>query len=114
MSRFEAIRPGDIFTFWAEDSNGVKYISHVALYIGKINGQPSIINTVTGRPSALGIVTNFSYWYGSNLYDVRRVLPDNAYVDGGVTINDKGPVIPAVYQMAHDTVILPKDLPTGF
>jgi hypothetical protein len=108
------LKPGDIFTFWAKDSYGVKYISHVALYIGKINGKPAIINTRKDRPTALGIVTDFSYWYGSNLNDVRRVLPSDAYVSGGAAINDKGPVIPAVYQMRKGTVIMPQNLATGF
>lgn len=108
------LKPGDIFTFWAKDSAGNKYISHVALYIGKVNGKPAIINTCGDRPTAIGIVTSFSYWYGSNLYDVRRVLPSQAQVKGGVAINDKGPVIPAVYQMKKGPVILPRDLPQGF
>jgi hypothetical protein len=108
------LKPGDIFTFWAKDSYGVKYISHVALYIGKINGKPAIINTRKDRPTALGIVTDFSYWYGSNLNDVRRVLPSDAYVSGGAAINDKGPVIPAVYQMSKGTVIMPQNLAKGF
>ncbi|MGE5453856.1 MAG: NlpC/P60 family protein [Methylocystaceae bacterium] len=110
----DKLRVGDIFTFWAKDSNGDKYISHVAMYIGKPNGIPTIINTVTGHPTAIGFVDNFSYWYGSNLYDVRRVLPANAYYKGGAAINDKGPVIPAVYQMPIGQVILPKDLAKGF
>jgi hypothetical protein len=108
------LKPGDIFTFWAKDSDGNKYISHVALYMGKINGKPAIINTCTDRPTALGIVTSFSYWYGSNLYDVRRVLPSDAQVKGAIAINDKGPVIPAVYQMKKGSVILPHDLAQGF
>jgi len=110
----DKLRPGDIFTFWAKDSSGNKYISHVALFMGMINGKPAIINTVSNRPTAIGIVTDFSYWYGSNLYDVRRVLPDTAQVKNGIAINDKGPVIPAVYQMEKGPVILPKDLPQGF
>lgn len=110
----DKLKVGDIFTFWAKDSSGNKYISHVAMYVGKVNGKPTIINTVTGHPSAIGFVDNFSYWYGSNLYDVRRVLPTNAYVKGGALINDKGPVIPAVYQMPKGTVVMPKNLAKGF
>lgn len=108
------LKVGDIFTFWAKDSNGNKYISHVAMYVGKPNGKPTIINTMTGHPSTIGFVDNFSYWYGSNLYDVRRVLPSNAYVKGGAPINDKGPVIPAVYQMPKGTVAMPGSLLKGF
>ncbi|MGE5453857.1 MAG: NlpC/P60 family protein [Methylocystaceae bacterium] len=110
----EKLKVGDIFTFWAKDSNGYKYISHVAMYVGKVNGKPVIINTVKGHPTAIGMVDNFSYWYGSNLYDVRRVLPSSAYVVGGAAINDKGPVIPAVYQMPKGKVVMPKALVKGF
>lgn len=110
----DKLKVGDIFTFWAKDSSGNKYISHVAMYIGKPNGIPTIINTVSGHPTALGFVDNFSYWYGSNLYDVRRVLPANAYYRGGAAINDKGPVIPAVYQMPIGDVVMPGALAKGF
>jgi hypothetical protein len=110
----EKLRVGDIFTFWAKDSNGNKYISHAAMYIGRPNGQPTIINTMTGQPTSLGFVSNFSYWYGSNLYDVRRVLPSSAYYKGGAPINDKGPVIPAVYQMTKGKVVMPGALAKGF
>jgi hypothetical protein len=110
----DKLKPGDLFTFWKKDSSGNKYIARVALYMGKINGKPAIINTRSDRPTALGLVTDFSYWYGSNLYDVRRVLPSSAYVKGGAAINDKGPVIPAVYHMRKGIVIMPKSLPTGF
>lgn len=108
------LKVGDIFTFWAKDSSGNKYISHVAMYIGQPNGKPTIINTVANHPTAIGMVDNFSYWYGSNLYEVRRVLPSNAYYRGGAPINDNGPVIPVVYQMAKGDVIMPEDLYRGF
>lgn len=110
----DKLRVGDIFTFWAKDSSGNKYISHVAMYVGKVNGKPTIINTVSGHPTSLGFVDNYSYWYGSNLYDVRRVLPSSAYVKGGVAIHDRGPVIPAVYQMPKGKVVMPKNLAKGF
>lgn len=111
----DKLKPGDIFTFWAKDSSGKLYISHVALYMGMINGKPCIINTVKGRPTALGIVNDFSYWYGEHLYQVRRVLPDDASLtSSGLKIPDKGPVIPKVYQMPHPKVILPKYLAKGF
>ncbi len=110
----EKLKPGDIFTFWAKDAKGNKYISHVALYMGIVNGKPCIINTCKGNPTAIGIINNFSYWYGSNLFQVRRVLPDSTNVAGG-KINDKGPVIPAKYQIKPDKpIVMPKDLPSGF
>ncbi len=42
----ENLRPGDIFTYWKEDSDGSgTHIGHVALYIGEIDGKPTIIQT---------------------------------------------------------------------
>jgi len=110
----EKLKPGDIFTFWNSDAPARTHIGHVAIYLGQVNGKPCIINTVKGRPTAIGIVNSFSYWYGSALIEVRRVLPSSAFVPGG-TVNDRGPVIPAKYQIKPDKpIILPKYLPTGF
>jgi cell wall-associated NlpC family hydrolase len=110
----EKLKPGDIFTFWNSDEPARTHIGHVAIYIGKVDGKPCIINTCSGRPTAIGIINSFAYWYGSSLIEVRRVLPDSAYVPGG-SINDKGPVIPAVYQIKPDRpIIMPKYLPNGF
>ncbi len=110
----EKLKPGDIFTFWNSDAPARTHIGHVAIYMGEVNGKPCIINTCSGRPTAIGIINSFSYWYGSSLIEVRRVLPDSAYVPGS-TISDKGPVIPAVYQITPDRkIVLPKYLKTGF
>jgi len=107
----DKLKPGDIFTFWNSDRTG---IHHVAIYLGKVNGKPCIINTCQGRPTAIGIIDSFSYWYGSSLKDVRRVLPSSAFVPGGI-INDRGPVIPAIYQIKPDKpIILPTNLRNGF
>ncbi|MGE5397024.1 MAG: NlpC/P60 family protein [Chitinophagales bacterium] len=109
------LKPGDIFTFWKIDASGNKYIGHVALYMGLVDGKPRIINTCGGHPTAIGIVDGFGYWYGSNLYQVRRVLPSTAYVPGGMKITDRGPVIPAIYRIKPTApIIMPKNLPTGF
>lgn len=105
----EKLRPGDIFTF-----QRTSYISHVAMYIGQVNGKPCIIGTTTGYPTAIGIISNFSNWYGTQFHQVRRVLPNSAYSPGGV-INDRGPVIPAKYKMhLIRPVVLPKNLPSRF
>ncbi|MEN6326503.1 MAG: peptidoglycan-binding protein, partial [Syntrophomonas sp.] len=72
----EKLRPGDIFTYWNSDEPARTHIGHVALYMGVINGKPCIINTCTDNPTAIGIIDSFSYWYGSSLIEVRRVLPD--------------------------------------
>lgn len=110
----DKLKPGDIFTFWNSDAPARTHIGHVAIYMGKVNGKPCIINTCSGRPTAIGIINSFSYWYGSSLIEVRRVLPDSAYVPGG-TINDNGPVIPAVYKIKPDRpIIMPKNLSAGF
>ncbi len=110
----DKLKPGDIFTYWNSDAPAKTRIGHVALYMGVINGKPCIINTCSGNPTAIGIIDDFSYWYGSSLIEVRRVLPNSAYT-AGKTITDKGPVIPEVYQIKPDKpIILPKYLHTGF
>jgi len=110
----EKLKPGDIFTFWNSDSPARTHIGHVAIYMGLVNGKPCIINTCSGNPTAIGIINSFSYWYGSSLIEVRRVLPDSAYVPDG-KITDNGPVIPAKYQIKPDRpIIMPKNLATGF
>jgi len=110
----EKLKPGDIFTFWNSDAPAKTHIGHVAIYMGEINGKPCIINTCSDRPTAIGIINNFSYWYGENLIEVRRVLPDSAFVPGK-SFTDNGPVIPAIYQIKpNKPIILPKYLRTGF
>jgi peptidoglycan hydrolase-like protein with peptidoglycan-binding domain len=110
----EKLKPGDIFTFWNSDQPARTHIGHVAIYMGVINGKPCIINTCKGNPTAIGIINDFSYWYGSSLIEVRRVLPASAFV-AGQKIIDKGPVIPAMYQIIPDrAIVMPKDLSTGF
>jgi hypothetical protein len=110
----EKLKPGDIFTFWNSDEPAGTHIGHVAIYMGVVNGKPCIINTCSGRPTAIGIVNSFSYWYGSSLIEVRRVLPASAYVKGN-TITDLGPVLPEIYQIKPDRpIIMPKNLFTGF
>lgn len=110
----EKLKPGDIFTFWNSDAPAGTHIGHVAIYLGQVNGKPCIINTCKGRPTAIGIIDSFAYWYGSSLIEVRRVLPSSAFVAGG-TIKDRGPVIPAKYQIKpNKSIILPKYLKNGF
>lgn len=110
----EKLKPGDIFTFWNSDAPARTHIGHVAIYMGVINGKPTIINTCKGNPTAIGIINDFSYWYGSSLIEVRRVLPVSAY-KAGSKITDNGPVIPDMYQIKPDkAIVLPKDLRTGF
>jgi len=110
----EKLKPGDIFTFWNSDAPARTHIGHVAIYMGEINGKPCIINTCKDRPTAIGIINSFAYWYGENLIEVRRVLPDSAFVAGN-NFTDQGPVIPKIYQIKPDKpVIMPKYLHTGF
>ncbi len=110
----ENLKPGDIFTFWNSDEPARTHIGHVAIYMGVINGKPCIINTCSGNPTAIGIINDFSYWYGSSLIEVRRVLPASAFTAGN-KITDQGPVIPAIYQIKPDKpIVMPKDLGTGF
>ena len=109
----DKLKPGDIFTFWKEDSTGKRYIGHVAIYMGKLNGKPTIIHTVKGYPTAIGITTSFTYWYGQHFNGARRVLPTTAY-SSKTTYKYTGPVIPAKYQMKPGPVIMPKYLHNGF
>lgn len=111
----DKLKPGDIFLFWNSDAPARTHIGHVAIYMGKVNGKPCIINTCKGNPTAIGVIDNFSYWYGSSLIEVRRVLPSSAYVPGG-KISDRGPVIPAKYQIKpNKPIVMPQNLlPAGF
>ena len=83
---------GDILLFWNTDSSGNRYISHVALYMGKINGKPCIIHTVSNRPTAIGITNSFTYWYGQHFQEARRIFPVARY-------KARAPIIPAKYQL---------------
>ena len=95
----EKLRPGDLFTFWVKDADGSgTHIGHVAIYMGKINGQPAVIHTIKGRPTAIGILTSFQYWYGEHFAEARRVL-DSAAQTPGKAWSATNPVIPAVYQL---------------
>lgn len=109
----EKLKPGDIFTFWKEDSKGNRYIGHVAIYMGELNGKPAIIHTVKGYPTAIGITTSFTYWYGEHFNGARRVLGTSAY-SSKTGYTDKGPVIPAKYQMKPGPIIMPDYLSNGF
>jgi len=105
----DKLKPGDILTF-----QRTTYISHVAMYIGKFNGKPCFIGTTKGFPTAIGIVIGFNNWYGKQFHSVRRVLPSSAYKSGG-KITDKGPVIPAKYQIKPiKPIVMPKYLSSGF
>lgn len=109
----DKLKPGDIFTFWKVDSQGKRYIGHVAIYMGMLNGKPTIIHTVKGYPTAIGVTNSFTYWYGEHFNGVRRVLKTSAY-SPGTSYTDKGPVIPAKYQMKPGRVIMPASLSKGF
>lgn len=102
----DQLKPGDIFTFWKTDSNGNRYIGHVAIYMGCINGKPAIIQTVSGRPTAIGITNSFSYWYGEHFAGARRVL--NASQQAMLLKSTPLPVIPQVYQLPpQKPVVMP-------
>jgi len=109
----DKLKPGDILTFWKEDSAGKRYIGHVAIYMGKLNGKPTIIHTVKGYPTAIGITTSFTYWYGEHFNGARRVLGTAAY-SSKTSYSATGPVIPEKYQMNPGRVVMPGYLPNGF
>jgi hypothetical protein len=110
----DKLKPGDIMTWWKEDDTLGRHIGHVGIYMGIINGNPSVLMTISGRPTALGILTSFTYWYGEHFEGARRILPSSAYSPNSKKIGS-APIIPAVYQMvpAYPTV-MPKNLPMGF
>ncbi|QGG48827.1 LysM peptidoglycan-binding domain-containing protein [Heliorestis convoluta] len=118
----ENLLPGDIFTYWQKDANGNKYISHVAIYMGMIDGKPAVIGTAdAGNPTAIGIVNDVRYWWGSNFYTVRRVLPEGAWTAGKTLPGHeaKAPVIPKQYQLPpQKKVVMPgeanKDIKTTY
>ncbi|WP_018131650.1 NlpC/P60 family protein [Effusibacillus pohliae] len=96
----ENLLPGDILTWWGRDSNGKKYIRHVAIYMGMINGQPAVIGTRSDRnPTAIGIVNDFRYWWGSNFFTAQRILPEGSWTPGKTIPGHeaKPPVIPNTY-----------------
>ncbi len=98
------LKPGDLFTYWKTDSKGNRYIAHTAIYMGKLNGKPAIIHTISGRPTAIGITTSFTWWYGQHFLEARRVLPDSAY-------KPNKPVVPQKYQLPpQKTVKMPQGI----
>ena len=106
----ENLRPGDVFTFWKEDSDGSgTHIGHVALYMGKINGEPAIIQTISGRPTAIGITTSFKYWYGEHFVEARRILDDSSQ-SPEKPWQASLPVIPDKYQLPpQKTIVQPAE-----
>ncbi|WP_176720433.1 SH3 domain-containing protein [Desulfuribacillus stibiiarsenatis] len=106
----ENLRPGDILTYWGGTADN-KYISHVAIYLGVINGKPAVINTVKDRPTALGIVNNFSFYYGEKFLEARRVLPSDAWNPAaGSKYSATSPVIPTSYVLPpQKPIIMPNN-----
>ncbi|MDD4588778.1 MAG: LysM peptidoglycan-binding domain-containing protein, partial [Heliobacteriaceae bacterium] len=95
----ENLKPGDVFTWYAKTQSGSKYISHVAIYIGMIDGQPAVIGTAdAGNPTAIGIVNDWRYWWGEKFFTVQRILPAGSWT-AGQGIQPKAPTIPAHYQL---------------
>ncbi|MFB4475408.1 hypothetical protein ACDI16_21265 [Oceanobacillus caeni] len=111
LKGIENLMPGDILTWWDVDGNGKKFISHVAIYMGELNGQPAVIGTADGNPTAIGIVNNFNHWYGSNFYSAQRLLPEGAWSPNKTFANhiEKEPVIPENYTLPpQKKVTIPK------
>ncbi|MEQ8201709.1 MAG: NlpC/P60 family protein [Syntrophomonadaceae bacterium] len=103
------LKPGDIFTF-----QRTTYISHVAMYVGMYKGEPCFIGTTKGFPTCIGIVRGFKNWYGDQFHSVRRVLPASAFKTT-TKVTDRGPVIPAKYQIKPTkTIVMPSKLTAGF
>lgn len=95
----ENLKPGDILAFWVKDSDGSgTHIGHVAIYMGEIKGKPAVIQTNKDRPTAIGIRTDFRYWYGEHFLEARRVL-DDASQNPEKAWQASPPVIPDIYQL---------------
>lgn len=105
----ENLLPGDIFTFWTDNSGGSgTHIGHVAIYMGTIGGKPAIIHTVKNRPTAIGILTDFGYWYGEHFSEARRVLNSQSQTPEKFW-QAAAPVIPAVYQLPpQKRIVMPE------
>lgn len=109
----ENLRPGDILTWWKERIDGSRYIGHVAIYMGQIEGKIAVIGTTKDTPTALGIKTNFSYWKRKHFYSAQRILPEGSWTPGKVIIGheDKGLVIPKQYVLPpQKPIIMPENL----
>jgi hypothetical protein len=95
----ENLKPGDILTWWKGTSDRDFYIGHVGIYIGQLDGNPTVICTTAGTPTAIGIVSSFKRWYGEHFYNAQRILPEGSWTPK-ITIvghDDKGPIIPKQY-----------------
>ncbi len=109
----ENLLPGDILTWWKDRSNGYRYISHVAIYMGQIKGNPAVIGTTRGTPTAIGINTKFRYWWGKCFYRAQRILPEGSWTPGKVIAGheDNGPAIPKQYVLPpQKPIVMPENL----
>ena len=109
----EKMRPGDVVAMW---DPGFTRIGHVAVYMGLVNGQPMVIGTSDGRPTAIGIDNLNTSWMGKRLHSVRRILPDDALNPAvSAKYSSNGPVIPKQYFLTpQQPVVMPDKLTHGF
>lgn len=107
----ENLRPGDLLTWWKERPDKTFYIGHVGIYMGQLNGNPAVIGTTSGTPTALGIISSFRRWFGLHFYNAQRILPEGSWTPGKVIAghDDKGPVIPNQYVLPpQKPIVMPK------
>ncbi|MEH7331962.1 hypothetical protein V7161_04940 [Neobacillus drentensis] len=106
----ENLRLGDILTWWKERADGTYFIGHVGIFMGQIDGKPTVICTATGAPTAIGIISKYKHWYGKHFYNAQRILPEGSWTPG-LKISghkDKGPVIPKSYVLPpQNPIIMP-------
>ncbi|WP_205668634.1 SH3 domain-containing protein [Ammoniphilus sp. CFH 90114] len=110
----ENLLPGDILTWWKDRSDGTRYIAHVGIYMGQLNGQPAVIETSSGKElTAIGIKNSFKYWYGEHFFSAQRILPEGSWSPGKTIVDHeaKMPVIPQRYVLPPQKPIV---LPEGF
>lgn len=106
----ENLLPGDILTWWKVQTDKTYGIGHVGIYMGQINGKPTVISTTSGTPTAIGIISSFKRWYGKNFYNAQRILPEGSWIPGKGMIGheDKGPVIPKKYVLPpQNPIVMP-------
>lgn len=111
----ENLLPGDILSWWAIGANGQKYITHTAIFMGSINGQPAVIGTRgPGNPTAIGIVNDFRWWWGEHFNGAQRVLPAGSWTANQTISNHTAlqPVIPQSYVLPpQKPVVMPDGQP---
>ncbi len=112
LEGLENIRPGDLLTWWQDRKDNSRFVKHVAIYMGQIEGSPAVIGTTQGAPTAVGINNKFRRWWGKCFYTAQRILPEGSWTPGKIIAGqeDRGPVIPREYVLPpQKPIIMPEN-----